>query len=635
MLCLLSCAAAAGAGSGQVVRATPSTSTGPAVPAGAEVDDVIEDPVVEDEADPCRAELPPPPEACQGRALCSAQQRVQVACELREAMERRYVFFHLKGALLAASGAPRFDARAQLDGCVAAEAAVAEEDQPLRFHDRMRACLSAFEDGHLIPSLPKRLPPVALGLRVRQLADGAVVVAHLDPLLAAARAAEGGPVAPPRVGDALVAVDGRPVAAVLAELAAHVPGSSAAARQERAVDALTRRDFLYPAAATTALTLEDGTGRRTVTLRWAVGPDGRDQPLVRAWLARTGVTGDDRIDWRADARGPWLRERGDRDGLLRGDPVLAPEEAAALTPYTGDGGALAARLGQGLGPQGARYCYAQLLSFHSEGLSAGGRRRPYLDVLQDFVAGCQARGQDLVLDLRQNEGGYLAHSTGLAAMLGRPGETAPGGALVLRATARNERVYRARAPVVGALGPGGGRPVRDGSGAAEVLAAIREARQQHQELTPAFLDPPLRPSGDGFTGRVVALTSPACMSACDRLAALLRSSGRATLVGGPTEGAGASQQETKDLSARWTDAGSQLTVSIPNAAMGVLPPGFAGGTTAPPERFLEGMAFENRPVLPDVPYGTAREDVLARNQGWRAQVVAALAGSPAGRTPRR
>jgi hypothetical protein len=115
------------------------------------------------------------------------------------------------------------------------------------------------------------------------------------------------------------------------------------------------------------------------------------------------------------------------------------------------------------------------------------------------------------------------------------------------------------------------------------------------------------------------------MSACDRLAAMLRQSGRAVLVGGPTEGAGASQQESKDQSARWVDTGGFVGVSIPNAAMGVQLAAAAGVTTAPAEQFFARLAFENRPVQPDVAYGTERRDVLEHNAGWLAAAVSAVA----------
>jgi hypothetical protein len=575
--------------------------------------------------DPCRGieGLRDDP-ACEGDRLCYPSARARIACELRDAMEARYVFFHRKGELLAAPGRPAFVARRHLDGCVLAELRIDREEDPLRFYDRMRLCTAAFEDGHLLLKVPRQLPAVSLGIRLRITGDGKVLVAHQDAPLARwledyARGGEPGLA----VGDEVLEVDGQRVSDLIAELGRHVPASSDGARRERAVDALTRRDFLYPGRRTATLTISSGGAPRDLELPWWIGPGAEEHPAVRDLVHRTGITTTDLVDWRPEARGAWTREDGSTDGLLRGDPILPPSEAARLEVHRGDANQLAARLGEGTTRGGRPFCYAQLLSFHTEDLSREGARRPFPEVLQAFLAACNARGLDLVLDLRQNEGGYLSHSTRLARMLTPRAGTSPGGALVLRATPQNEQVYRERAPMLGGVPTKG---VRARSEPEKILEAIRAARRTGSEYTPAFLDPPLRASDaiGGYDGRVVALVSPGCMSACDRLAAMLRGAGRAVLVGGPTEGAGASQQETRDQSARWTDRGGRLSVSIPNAAMGVQRSATPRGPTESAELFFGELAFENRPVPPSVPYATSRLDLTAHNRGWLLQAEAAL-----------
>lgn len=583
------------------------------------------------DGDPCRdLDTLAEPATCGSAPLCSARRRARIACALRDAMQSRYVFQSVKSRMLAAEGRA-FDPRGHLDACAAAERAIPHEDAPLRFYDRMRRCTAAFEDGHLMLSVPQGVPQVALGVALRLDGQGHVRVAHRDPGLVAALDAASRTAGAPGaralgVGTRVLAVDGRPVEAVLRELGALVPASSEGARRERAVDALTRRSFAFPTHRTATLTVQRPHGRtEDVQLAWWLSPGGETHPLTAAWARRTGVTSTTRVDWRPEARGAWLRE-GDSEGLLRGDPIVPPDAAAHLQAWRGDRGQLAARLGE-LEPSGApRFCYAQLLTFHTETLSDGDEPRPFMQVLEGFVRGCGARHLDLVLDLRQNEGGYIDHSTALAALLTPPHQRSPGGALVVRATAQTERVYRERAPMLGGE-PDGAR--REVSGPGRVLRAIEDARRDGREFTPAFFDAPLRSSA-AFDGRVVALVSPACMSACDRLAGMLRSGGRAVLVGGPTEGAGASQQETRDLSARWIDPDEQLAVSIPNAAMGVQPAlGRARGATA--EEFFSALALENRPVQPHVFYATDLGDLTGHGRGWLAQTLSALrrAGSVA------
>jgi hypothetical protein len=577
--------------------------------------------------DPCHAlEQLETPAVCGDSQLCGAQRRVTVACELRDAMEARYVFQSVKSRLLATASRPAFDARRHLDACAAAERAIAREEDPLRFYDRMRRCTSAFEDGHLILTVPGGVPAVGLGVALRLAADGHVHVAHRDPGLVAfldarsrASGAPGAAALP--VGGRVVAIDGRPVEELVEELGAYVPASSPGARRERAVDALTRRSFAFPARATATLTIERDGARSDVALAWWLAPGGETHALTGALARRTGIRSGAIVDWRPEASGAWLRA-GDAEGLLRGDSILPPAAAASLAVYRGDRGQLAARLGDAAPVGAAPFCYAQILTFHTETLVGADGAHPFAARLEAFVRGCAERRRDVVLDLRQNEGGYINHSTALAELLTAPDATSPGGVLLLRASAQTERVYRERAPMLG--GEPGAAPAEI-SGPHRILQAIEDARQNRREFTPAFFDPPLR-SAAGFDGKVVALVTPSCMSACDRLAAILKGSGHAVLVGGPTEGAGASQQEARGASARWTDAAGLLAVAIPNAAMGVQPAPSGGARDATADEFFEGLAFENRPVEPDVRYATTVEDLEGANRGWLEQALAALRG---------
>jgi hypothetical protein len=152
------------------------------------------------------------------------------------------------------------------------------------------------------------------------------------------------------------------------------------------------------------------------------------------------------------------------------------------------------------------------------------------------------------------------------------------------------------------------------------------------------------------------------MSACDRLVALLRAAGRAVLVGGPTEGAGGSQQETTGVPARWTDRAGMLSVSIPNAAFGVprtagaivpavsgpaaagaaaVPaPGHAAAPAAragevPFETFFDRFAIENRPVEPDVRYEPGVEDVTAAGRAGSSRWTRSCSACPGIRRSRR
>jgi hypothetical protein len=584
-------------------------------------------------ADPCDAIASlPEDDGCSGAPLCSARQRAKLACDLRDAMERRYVFFPVKGRLLARDGAPAFDSRAHLDACVAEERAISKEDDPLRFYDRMRRCTAAFEDGHLLFGAPVRLPQVALGFGLRIAEGGRIVIANREKKLVSYLAKVSGLRGIEQilaVGNEVLEIDGQPAAEWVEELARHVPASSRGARLERAVDAVTRRDFVYPQRRTATIAVSVRGARRVVELPWWISPDAAGNVLTQRYVRRTGIATTDLLAWRYDqSKDTWDRDPQAAQGYLRSDPILPPRDAATLTEYLDEGGHVAVRVGEVVRRRDRAFCYVQVLSFHTELLHAGREEpRPFTAVLERFVGECKEKDLDLVVDLRHNAGGYIAHSSAVFAMLSQPGEAHPGGALVLRATTQNQLVYQQRMPTASAASAGA---EEDAFAPRKIVEAIGLARRERRDYTPAFLEGPVRASDavGGYEGRVVALTSPSCMSACDRLAGLLRSSRRALLLGGPTEGAGGSQQEAPNLGARWSDPDGVLSLSIPNAAMGVQPLDAGAPLAARAERtaeeFFAALAFENRPVPPDVPYSTSLADITGHNRGWLEQVEAVL-----------
>ncbi|HEX9052447.1 MAG TPA: S41 family peptidase [Anaeromyxobacter sp.] len=577
--------------------------------------------------------------ACAGKPLCSAPQRVKLACEMGDALARRYVFFTTKRASADApffsdappaaapsAAAPAAASDRSLDAhladCVGAERAIAREEDPLRFYDRLRACTAALGDGHVSLGVPSGVPTVALGIGLRRVGGKVVVASRDERLLRKLDAAPGAGHLRDAlaVGNEVVGIDGRPVRDAVEELVKLVPGSSPAARLERAVDALTRRDFLFPEARAATLTLSVRGRKATVRLPWWISPDARASALGRAYADRSRLETTDLVSWAATRdRATTGAASGAIAGTLRTDPILPPRDAARLRELLDERDRVAVRIGEVVRRRDRAFCYLQVLSFHTDTLAEGGDRRPFADALDGFVRECKDKGLDLVVDLRENEGGYLANASALVAALLPRGAEAPGGALLLRATDQARAVYEERARRR--------QWPSDGPDPARVLPELSSARRAGRDFTDAFFEAPVRASEQvgGYDGRVVVLVAPTCMSACDRAAAMLRATGRAVLVGEPTEGAGGSQQEIPgEIGTRWQDPAGLVSLAIPNAAMGVPPDASARAAAADAGAFFRGLALENRPVQPDVPYAPRAEDVTEHGRGWLAVVDGAL-----------
>jgi hypothetical protein len=148
----------------------------------------------------------------------------------------------------------------------------------------------------------------------------------------------------------------------------------------------------------------------------------------------------------------------------------------------------------------------------------------------------------------------------------------------------------------------------------------------------------------GYSGKVLALITPYCLSSCDRLAAFLKTSGRATLIGTPTNGTGAGFQDWTDpatgrLHSDWQDSAGILTAQIPDQLFGAQAADAAPIMSGKPKGFLPWIKWlfqgrpeaieylpmadyestsllENQPTQPDLFYAPQVSDLRRGQAGW-------------------
>ncbi len=128
------------------------------------------------------------------------------------------------------------------------------------------------------------------------------------------------------VGAEVLAVDGRAVLEAGEDLTREIPSSSAAARLEHAVDALTRRDFAYPERPTATLTVE---------VPWWASPGAERHPAAAAWARRSGIRATGLLPWFEDAARP--RPGAIVDGTPPWAPIVAPAARRQGTRRAGVG----------------------------------------------------------------------------------------------------------------------------------------------------------------------------------------------------------------------------------------------------------------------------------------------------------
>jgi hypothetical protein len=117
----------------------------------------------------------------------------------------------------------------------------------------------------------------------------------------------------------------------------------------------------------------------------------------------------------------------------------------------------------------------------------------------------------------------------------------------------------------------------------------------------------------GFNNKIVALVTADCISACDKMASLLKTSKRATIIGTTSNGTGAGYRSTSELDTKWTDSLRVFESQIPNYLFGE-----AGDVDT--RIFGEDSVFElnleNKPTIADVLYRPTFKDFGKNNLGW-------------------
>jgi hypothetical protein len=105
---------------------------------------------------------------------------------------------------------------------------------------------------------------------------------------------------------------------------------------------------------------------------------------------------------------------------------------------------------------------------------------------------------------------------------------------------------------------------------------------------------------------------------------LLKSSGRATIIGTHSNGTGAGFLSTGELNTHWDDRLRVLETQVPNYLFGV--PGKSYETTVFEDNSAETMCSENKPTIADIQYAPTMLDVAKNNIGWLNKAAEVLEG---------
>lgn len=501
-----------------------------------------------------------------------ASEREAVVKQMAGAMAKKYSLWHQKEQILKGGSA-----RAHLESCAARERSIPSSTR-LAFEERLRVCSAGFRDTHLQAQPQVARPFVWAGAEIGEV-EGRFVLQRVSRTLTTIH-----PQLKP--GARVLSVNGLTPVEWIRRLAPYIPASSSAYQRRAALRAILHRDFAYPLRQVLHITFETGTLELTW---WQLGPNQRSD--LRELFEERGIRHVSSFDPALEER---LRAGTEMAGFAEETPLPSAEP---LTEFLNERGEVGLRVGY-LGKE--RACYVQLLTFSARSWRPAFASRilvPFEAPLQSFAAACHKKALPLVLDLRFNPGGDPELARKVVEAFGRPGASQTGLLFSARRTEHTEQLLEAYK-----LGPGYPEPENPLASMRLRPEALRIAERDRAAYLPWVAQETIVTAPDkGFSGNVLALISPYCISTCEIAAGLLQSSKRARLLGEPTNGTGGRFLELGETpSAAWRDdVHGTVVLRIPNTLFAVEPADGRDPAKPRPFRDWSHLLRENRPQEPE------------------------------------
>lgn len=487
----------------------------------------------------------------------------------------------------------------------------------MEFLDRMQALVAEFKDTHFGLQEKITRPFVYTGVRMYRI-DGKIIVGSLEKkFLGLASKLSGADFSRIAIGDEVIAINGKPVEERITELKKYISGSSDEFIDYQAIRALTIRNHNYDSSNSITITFKNA-GVLKLPL-FANRPTGTTARLdAIAFFKEMGIPSDSStIGISFDqASKQWI------DGSLSFQgysPNKLHLNLKGLTEAIGDDGTPALRTGYYIS-KGKSYGVLQILTFMTNNVKVGDKTLSFIDGIRSFIAELKENQLPLILDLRLNGGGRGSLPAQVLSVLAEEGVIYPGATSGYRMTSYMRQVQEANfyQEVVG-------EDQSFGLTLDEMVKVFQKTIDDKRDYTPMFAGEVIPFDAgkiNGFPNKVVALVTSNCISACDKMSFLLKSSGRATIIGTHSNGTGAGFLSTDELNTKWEDRLRVLSTQVPNYLFGR--PGDSFETTVFEEGSAESMCSENRPTMADVEYSPTMLDLAKNNLGWlqkAAQVI--------------
>ena len=260
----------------------------------------------------------------------------------------------------------------------------------------------------------------------------------------------------------------------------------------------------------------------------------------------------------------------------------------------------------------------QLLTFSTKKLAIGENALPFIDAIRGFILELKENGMPLILDLRSNPGGNGNFPGAVLSLLANTNTVYAGHTNGYRITPYIRQIEEPSLyqEVIA-------EDVTEGITLDVFSSILSDAIDKRADHTAMFNYSPIFPDGkvQGFDNKIVALVTADCVSACDKMSSLLKTSKRATLIGTHSNGTGAGYLSTSEMSTDWTDSLRVFSTKLPNYLFGMASD---VDTRIFGEDSVYELDLENLPTQADILYRPTMKDFAKNNIGWLEKSVEVL-----------
>jgi hypothetical protein len=223
-----------------------------------------------------------------------------------------------------------------------------------------------------------------------------------------------------------------------------------------------------------------------------------------------------------------------------------------------------------------------------------------------FINELKRKKIPLVLDLRNHKGGHISHASDLMRMITRQGESYSSFTEAFRVAKSLEPLSRVKESEL------------DRYAEQVVVKYLKQAIRQNKSHTivwPFAATLGNEPEIGGYNEPIIALISPYCISACEYLASMIKSSQRGQLIGTHTNGSGTAFYTHAPYVTRTdVELSDGVFANIPNKIIGQ--PGPPGQSAFLDEDAVFNLSLENQPISPDKPFFEGPIDLKMPDRAW-------------------